>query len=381
MNSKESIERALFIFEAYLEEPDPVPEEIADEFRTWLLDPERTVEKSTALRQLWDERVSPAGQPGESALRSFEVLARRLDLPESTDPDYKTFDRSISRIGSPEPLRVLPDCAVPPSRPAASRMMPMRAAAIVVPLLVLAGVLWSTLRPPEPAAEFEPIERITQIRRAVPDSVDQQGRADLADGSALLIAPGTAICYPGEFAGQRHVALQGEAYFSVEKDSLHPFTVETEYLNIRVLGTQFDVEAHPGSRYTTVTLYAGRVQAESTRSACPVPVTLLPGSRLVYENETGRYTIEQTDDTLPAWIAQRLTFNDTTAGKVLEIIEWYYGVTVETQGTLDEEALLTYRYTGAESLATALQLLQEISAYSIDFAVEGDTVKVRSTIN
>lgn len=50
------------------------------------------------------------------------------------------------------------------------------------------------------------------------------------------------LAYPTVFKGkERVVSLEGEAYFKVAKDAAHPFIVKSGNLQIRVLGTEFNV--------------------------------------------------------------------------------------------------------------------------------------------
>lgn len=51
---------------------------------------------------------------------------------------------------------------------------------------------------------------------------------------------------PEKFKGEhREVNLKGEAYFEVTKNRKHSFIVQTESVNVEVLGTHFNVESYP----------------------------------------------------------------------------------------------------------------------------------------
>ena len=83
----------------------------------------------------------------------------------------------------------------------------------------------------------------------------------LPDGSRVWLNAESSLSYPGSFGGRerREVTLQGEAYFEVAPDSLHPFVVETAALQTQVLGTSFNVRAY-SPEDTRVTLLRGSVK-------------------------------------------------------------------------------------------------------------------------
>jgi transmembrane sensor len=81
----------------------------------------------------------------------------------------------------------------------------------------------------------------------------------LADSTVVYLNSGTEISYPERFTGKdRRILLNGEAYFEVHKNGKHPFTVETDKLDIKVFGTHFNVSAYRGDNIET-TLLEGSV--------------------------------------------------------------------------------------------------------------------------
>ena len=91
----------------------------------------------------------------------------------------------------------------------------------------------------------------------------------LPDSSEVWLNAGSSILYPETFAkDKRQVILNGEAYFSVKKDTASPFIVETSQLSVKVLGTRFNVKAYPNDEKITTTLTSGKVEV-SVRSQPP----------------------------------------------------------------------------------------------------------------
>jgi ferric-dicitrate binding protein FerR (iron transport regulator) len=72
---------------------------------------------------------------------------------------------------------------------------------------------------------------------------------------------GSKLTYEGNFKGNlREVRLDGEAYFDVVKDALHPFIVHTSGIDIKVLGTAFNVKAYKVDRTIEATLIHGSIE-------------------------------------------------------------------------------------------------------------------------
>lgn len=88
---------------------------------------------------------------------------------------------------------------------------------------------------------------------------------------------------PGYGKKQRLVKLVGEAYFSVHKDRSRPFVVHTSDLDVKVLGTSFNVQTYHNLKNIKVSVNTGRVQVlDKTRSLA----ILLPGQQVVYNKRT-----------------------------------------------------------------------------------------------
>lgn len=76
-------------------------------------------------------------------------------------------------------------------------------------------------------------------------------KVQLPDGSIVMLNSNSTLTYPTQFSDkQREVNLLGEAYFEVTKDTKRPFVVTTPYqANIKVYGTQFNVEAYEKTKH------------------------------------------------------------------------------------------------------------------------------------
>ncbi|MCK9411169.1 MAG: DUF4974 domain-containing protein [Prolixibacteraceae bacterium] len=83
-----------------------------------------------------------------------------------------------------------------------------------------------------------------------------------SDGSKLYLNSGSQVIYPVSFNKKsREIYIRGEAYLDVMHDAAWPFIVRTDHLEVRVLGTEFDIKSYPDEINSTIVLVKGSVQA------------------------------------------------------------------------------------------------------------------------
>lgn len=108
-----------------------------------------------------------------------------------------------------------------------------------------------------------------------------RSRSMLPDGTTVWLNAGSKLFYGGDFKGAtREVKLEGEAFFDVVKDAEHPFIVHTSGIDIRVLGTAFNVKAYPEDKTVETTLYRGLVKVFRHSDPSHTVVELKPNEKL-----------------------------------------------------------------------------------------------------
>ncbi len=142
----------------------------------------------------------------------------------------------------------------------------------------------------------------------------------LSDGSKVWVNARSRLTYPVSFGDVREVTLEGEAYFEVARDEDRPFVVRTENLTVKVLGTEFNINAHSSEKVQTV-LVKGQVEAET---AGRQKVVLQPGELA----ESGRSQIRVSKVNVrkyTAWREGMFYFEEATLEEILqELCDWYY---------------------------------------------------------
>ena len=150
----------------------------------------------------------------------------------------------------------------------------------------------------------------------------------LSDGTTVFLNSHSRLTYPSAFTGdERRVELSGEAYFKVAKDAAHPFIVESDGVETKVLGTEFNVRNF-GSEPSNVTLVEGSVLVRMPKHS---PVRLLPGQNIEIQ-ENGRINVENVDvREYTEWKSGFFYFDNRTLTDVFRIVGRYYNVSVMCQ--------------------------------------------------
>jgi transmembrane sensor len=138
----------------------------------------------------------------------------------------------------------------------------------------------------------------------------------LPDGSMIWLNAGSKIKYNRDFGiNSRDVYLNGEAYFDVEK-SKHPFIVHTSYLDLKVLGTSFNVKAYPDEELIEATLVKGSIRVENKSTG--KPLYLKPREKLTFNIADMKYSIGSSDQQKSAAIDSSTKDTDVVKTKLKE---------------------------------------------------------------
>ena len=106
----------------------------------------------------------------------------------------------------------------------------------------------------------------------------------LPDGTNVWLNADSRLTYTSDFSVRnRDIFLSGEAYFDVSPHKSSVFTVNTRDLNVRALGTEFNVKSYPDEDVTETTLVSGTVEIAITDEGIAArPVLLKPKQRITY---------------------------------------------------------------------------------------------------
>ena len=144
----------------------------------------------------------------------------------------------------------------------------------------------------------------------------------LPDQTEVTLNAGSRIIYPANFTGkERSVELYGEALFDVTSNPKRPFTVKTENMNIRVMGTVFDVKDYDDDGLSSVSVVSGKVEV----SLSGEKIILVQNQQVKMDKTTGNFE-EMTIDAgkYLSWTDGTLYFYRTPIREVVNILNRHY---------------------------------------------------------
>jgi len=149
----------------------------------------------------------------------------------------------------------------------------------------------------------------------------------LSDGTRVQLNSGSRLVFPAGFSGKtREVYLKGEGYFEVFKNPNQPFIVKTDVMDIKVLGTVFNISAYEDEQNAYTVLVEGKVTvSQKNRLFGTTDKNLCPGQGYFYSSETKTSDIRKVDiyDYI-SWKDGLFLFKDKPLINIVSRLEKYY---------------------------------------------------------
>lgn len=147
----------------------------------------------------------------------------------------------------------------------------------------------------------------------------------LQDSTRLHLNSGSTLHIPNNYsAANRSVYISGEAYMEVHHDEAHPFTVHTDRMDVKVLGTKFNIDAYKGEKSACVTLVEGKVEAATKNKKA----ILTPGQEAVATVDRLEVHMADTYENT-AWHNGRIVFVNRTLENIMRHLARWYNFTPE----------------------------------------------------
>lgn len=185
----------------------------------------------------------------------------------------------------------------------------------------------------------------------------------LPDGSHVSLNAGSKLTYPEHFSGKnREISLSGQAFFKVHLDPQHPFIVKTKTMDVKALGTSFEVFTVDSTSYTEMILTDGAVEVSTKREKGDGDVYLVkPDEKLVYEMN-GEAKIEKVDaKQYSSWYrGGKPSFKNEKLAMILPRLESWYGVHIDCPEEVAEKYSFTFSIHN-ESVELLLNIISKSS--------------------
>jgi len=200
----------------------------------------------------------------------------------------------------------------------------------------------------------------------------------LSDGTTVNLNAGSTLTYPIKFVPgqQRKVTLIGEAFFHVKKNENSPFIVTSQSLDIRVLGTQFNVTSYPEDTNQKTVLVEGSVRLyESGTSYSEDDSTLLtPGDMASWESAHKKMSVQKVDTELyTSWMKGKLVLRGMKFKDMIKKLERHYGVSIQNKNMDLEDRVFTATF-DVETIEEVLNTF--VSETYFDYLIEDDQITI-----
>lgn len=196
----------------------------------------------------------------------------------------------------------------------------------------------------------------------------------LSDGSQVWLNSGSSLKYPVVFGeDKREVCLSGEGYFKVNPSTV-PFVVKTARLDVKVLGTSFNVSAYEEDESVTTALVTGQIEVSG--ECIPQPCRMTPGHILTYVKNTGEVSVEKCDtDLYTSWMRGEFKFRDMRLEDIMIRLNRWYNSSV----SYDDPALKELRFSGAAEKDRPVNYLLEMieTITDVRFEIKGTHILIR----
>lgn len=198
----------------------------------------------------------------------------------------------------------------------------------------------------------------------------------LSDGTKAYLNAGSSLKYPVKFLRDldRNVYITGEAFLEVAKDAKRPFIVNTEKMNVRVLGTKFNVSSYPEDDNSEVVLVEGAVSLYKAHVDYDPSkeVLLKPGYKGSYSKKSNEISKDSVITSLyTSWMKGELIFRNMSFNNIIKKLERHYNVAIENNNT----ALGAKKFNANFGEAPLEKVLQELRAnYGVEYTIndQGD---------
>ena len=246
--------------------------------------------------------------------------------------------------------------------------------------------------------EAEPIAKAAVKKSEITTKYGSNTQLILPDGSTVWLNAGSKLNYEKiNETGLREVYLTGEAFFDVVKNPQRPFIIHTSSIDIKVLGTSFNVKAYPDDKTVETSLIRGSVEV-TVKNRPEEKYLLKPNQKLILFNDAFTEKTEKDQRVLPvnmpvikirqlsylkgdtaaietSWVRNKLDFVDESFVDLGKRMGRWYDVEFEFKNSQLEEERLTGSFDG-ETLVEALEALRFTNNYRFNYKIEDKRVLI-----
>lgn len=196
----------------------------------------------------------------------------------------------------------------------------------------------------------------------------------LADGTKVCLNAGTKLTYPIAFVGkERRVHLEGEGYFEVKRDENKPFIVEINGMEVKVLGTSFNLRSFAADNRSTATLISGKIEVKTSSRR----VELSPNHQADLWVGENKLDVREVDAAVySAWTKGRFVFRRERLETILDDVSRWYNVTVFYEQSSAKDILFSGIMERYADISKTLEMLEKTG--KVSFIIDEQKIIVRA---
>jgi ferric-dicitrate binding protein FerR (iron transport regulator) len=192
----------------------------------------------------------------------------------------------------------------------------------------------------------------------------------LADGTQVWLNAGSSLKYPVSFNDSiRKVLLEGEAFFEVTQTGT-PFTVQAGNMDVRVLGTVFNVSAYPDEPEFATTLVEGLVSVEisSGEGAVIAARKLEPNDQAVLNLSNEDLSVTEVNPSYyTSWMRGKIEFDNESLDMVMKSLARWYDFEYRFENNEATEYHFTGRLDRDATISSILEMLEMTTDVKFEF--------------
>lgn len=309
------------------------------ELLDWLNASEENRNLFFELKTIWNKKSGFHETDSFAIHRSLDLLNQRIDTYagnslESTDADSPAGFVSAETV-APIHARSGNRQSEDPARKFFSpgRRLLFLWSSVTALVIGLGGLFFYFKESPN----FPATSSLHTLKNVIADSVLQ---VHLVDGSTVWLNTDASLAYPESFTGsRREVHLEGNAFFEVARDSLHPFVVSTGLYEVEVLGTSFCINISDSEDLAETILLEGSIRLRKNDGKSLVD--LRPGQQALYSKSLQTVEVKEIDARQHAlWRFGLISLSDVSLEEILAYLEQLYHIRIQ----MDIRKFLHHRY-------------------------------------
>ena len=238
----------------------------------------------------------------------------------------------------------------------------------------VAAILTFTLWIGTVAYLFIPSEQLEGGLSMIMTEKGRRTKAVLPDGTTVWLNSESKIVYnPYQWSQKRQIEIYGEVFFEVKHNTKLPFEVDAHGVNIRVLGTSFNVRSYAREKEIETTLVEGEIEIKVP--ALSTKTILHAGERFVYDKSENKTTLEHIDPLLSAgWKDGILAFKNASFEELTSRIAEYYQVNI----VCDFDEFKSIHYSGTFENLMIAQVLEIVNmTLPITYKIENNQISIQ----